>query len=146
MTRDEAGQVGGVEAVAFGTLIFIFGLLVIVNAWGAVDAKLAASAAAREGARTLVEADDPAAADHLVQGAVDETLTAHGRNPARADVPQVEGEIRRCGRITVSVTYRLPLIAIPLLGGSGRGLTVVGRHSEIVDPYRSGLQGEANCG
>jgi hypothetical protein len=44
-----------------------------------------------------------------------------------------------------TVRYRVPLVHIPLLGGFGDGLTVAARHSELVDPYRNGLPGEASC-
>ncbi len=40
----------------------------------------------------------------------------------------------------------VPLVAIPLLGQAGNGITVTARHSEVVDPYRSGLPGTATCG
>ena len=64
MIRDEAGQAGGLEGIAFGLLIFVLGTLLIANAWAVVDTKLAVTAAAREAARAFVEADD-APALHL---------------------------------------------------------------------------------
>jgi hypothetical protein len=142
--RDEAGQVGGIEAAVFGVLVFVLGTLVIANGWGVVDAKLAASAAAREGARAVVEASHPS--PEVAVPAVDATIAAHGRDPARVVDVAVEGAVRRCGRMTVAVSYRVPIVAVPLIGATGRGFTVTGRHSELVDPYRSGLPGEADCG
>lgn len=145
MTRSEAGQVGGVEGAVFGVLIFVMGTLLIANAWGVIDAKLAASAAAREAARTLVESADPAGAGEEVTEVAVRTMTAHGRSADRVDGVTVTGQLVRCGRITVSVRYRVPLIALPLIGRAGSGFTVTGRHSELIDPYRSGLPGEARC-
>lgn len=145
MTRSEAGQIGGVEGAVFGVLIFVMGTLLIANAWGVVDAKLAASAAAREAARTLVESADPAGAGDEVTEVAVRTMTAHGRSADRVDGVTVTGQLVRCGRITVSVRYRVPLIALPLIGRAGSGFTVTGRHSELIDPYRSGLPGEARC-
>ena len=54
----DAGQVGGIEVLPFGVLIFVVGTLLITNAWGVVDAEVAADAAAHQAVRTYVEAPD----------------------------------------------------------------------------------------
>jgi hypothetical protein len=56
--RDEGGAVGGLEVLPFGLLIFVVGILLVVNAWAVVDAKLAAEAAAREAARAPLVVSD----------------------------------------------------------------------------------------
>ena len=148
MTRvrvDERGQIGGIEAVTFGVLIFVVGTLVIANAWGVVDAKLAAGAAAREGARAYVEAPSAVQADTDALAAARAAIEGHGRSIDRMEDPIIDGAFARCERIRVSVSYRVPLISIPLLGRTGSGFTVTARHSEIVDPYRSGLPGASTC-
>src|SRR5690242_7867104 len=101
--RDETGQVGGVEALAFGVLIFVLGVLVIANAWGVIDAKLAAAGAAREAARAFVEAPDADRAQNQAVTAALEAVAAQGRNPARAHV-DVAGQWVRCARVVVTVT------------------------------------------
>jgi hypothetical protein len=59
----------------------------------------------------------------------------------------VQGAIARCSRITVDVRYQVPSIRVPWVGAFGSGaLEVHGSHTEIVDPFRSGLSGEADCG
>ena len=63
--RGDAGQVGGFEALPFGVLIFVLGALLVTNAWAVIDAKLAATAAAREAARVYVESADAASAESL---------------------------------------------------------------------------------
>ena len=62
--RDERGQAGGVEALPFGLLIFVVGALLVASAWVVVDAKLAVVSAAREAARTYVEAEDQGGGPH----------------------------------------------------------------------------------
>lgn len=146
MKRGESGQIGGVEAAVFGVLIFVMGTLIVANAWGVVDAKLATSGAAREVARAIVESGDPGRAAASADEVAARTLEAHGRDRRRMDAVVVEGGLLRCQRITVEVRYRVPFLALPLLGSHGSAFTVVGRHSEIVDPFRSGLPGEARCG
>ena len=58
--RGDAGQVGGIEALPFGLLVFVVGALLIANAWAVVDAKFATDAAARQAVRTFVEGDEEA--------------------------------------------------------------------------------------
>ena len=146
--RGEEGQVGGIEGVIFGVLVFVLGTLLVANAWGVIDAKLAASSAAREAARTYAEApsgdnDDAWAA---ARQAARDAIEGHGRDWARTSVdPPAGGGLERCRRFTVEVRYDVPLVAVPLLGQHGRGIEVKAQHSEIIDPYRSGLPGTASC-
>ena len=142
---DERGQVGGIEGLVFGVLIFVFGTLVVANAWGVIDAKLATTAAAREAVRTYVEASSADVAEREALDASDAAIVAHGRRTGRSHATLVEGGFHRCDRVTIQVSYDVPLIAIPLLGQAGNGITVTSRHSEVVDPYRSGLPGTAAC-
>ena len=58
----ERGAIGGIEVLPIGFLLFVVGLLLVVNVWSVIDAKLAAGAAAREAARTAVESSDAAEA------------------------------------------------------------------------------------
>ena len=143
--REEQGQAGGIEALVFGVLVFVFGTLVVANAWAVIDAKLAASSAAREAARSYVEApsaDDAAAA---ARRAAEEAIRGHGRQVERMDLRRTGGSFARCARVTHEVRYRVPLVAVPLLGQRSNGFTVAARHSEVVDPYRSGPGGHAAC-
>ncbi|HZQ28689.1 MAG TPA: hypothetical protein VFA94_13415 [Acidimicrobiales bacterium] len=144
MTGDDCGQVGGIEGLVFGVLIFVLGTLVVVNAWNVVDAKLAVTAAAREAARAYVEAPDEASANGAAQRAAAEALQGHGRRPERMEVTRLRGTFARCSRVVLEVRYPVPLAAVPLIGAQG-GLTVTARHAEVVDPYRNGLAGAADC-
>jgi hypothetical protein len=143
--RGDAGQVGGIEALPFGVLIFVLGTLLIANAWAVVDAKFATDAAAREAARTFVEGEDPATAIDLAVEAGRAAIAAHGRDPDRARVEPVgQVVLVRCERATFEAAYEVPALSIPLIGGYGRApFSVRSAHSELVDPFRSGLAGEA---
>lgn len=146
--RGDDGQIGGMEGPVFGVLIFVFGTLVIANAWGVIDAKLAAASAAREATRTFVEsrAGDTAAALDEAAAAASATITGYGRDPARMSLVAESAVLQRCARATFRVDYAVPLITIPVLGRYGRGFTASARHSEIVDPFRSGLGDTSACG
>lgn len=137
----------GVEALAFGVLIFVVGSLLVVNAWGVVDAKIASSAAAREAGRVLVESPAGTATQALAEQVARSTLRGHGKDAARLDGVDIAGSIARCERLRVTVRYTVPTITLPWIGGLGSGaLDVASSHTEIVDPFRSGLPGEARCG
>lgn len=143
---DDAGQVGGIEMLPFGLLVFIVGGLLVANAWAVVDAKHTTSAAAHAAARSAVEVDDPATADHAAHATARAAVAGLGRDPDRVTTTvHLDGGWRRCARLTVENRYTVPALTLPWVGGLGRGITVDSVHSELVDPYRSGLPGEAQC-
>lgn len=144
--RDETGQ-GGIEGLAFGFAIFVLGTLVVANAWAVIDAKTAAVGAAREATRAFVEApmgspDEPMA--HALRAA-HEAMAGMGRNPERVEVVPEVVEPRRCGRVTLRVEYPVPLLTVPVVGRFGRGFVATGRHTELVEPFRSGLADRGTC-
>ena len=143
--RGDRGQVGGIEALPFGLLVFVLGTLLIANAWAVVDAKFATDAAARQAARTFVEGDDPATALERAEGAARDAMAGHGRDPDRAEVrPIGSPALVRCARATFEVSYTVPALSLPLIGGYGRSPFLVrSSHTELVDPFRNGLPGEA---
>lgn len=51
----------------------------------------------------------------------------------------------RCARVVVEAAVTVPGIVVPWVGGFGDGIVVRARHSELVDPYRDGLDGDG-CG
>jgi hypothetical protein len=59
---------------------------------------------------------------------------------------------RRCARATFEVTYEVAVVNVPWVGAFGSGLVATSaRHSEVVDPYRSGVplgagEDEVRCG
>jgi hypothetical protein len=126
-------------------LLFVFGTLLVVNAWAVVDAKLSASAAAREATRAFVEGRVPEEAALAAEAAGVAAFAGYGRSVDRAELRLIEGELARCSRVVFEAAYRLPALHIPVLGGLGEGFRVSSRHAELVDPHRSGLDGEG-CG
>jgi hypothetical protein len=146
--RDDRGQVAGIEVLPFGLLTFVVGTLLVANAWGVVDAKLAVTSAAREAVRAYVEAPDAETAAALAHDAATEAVAGHGRNPASMTIEIRHDDDRpfaRCTRVTVTVHHPVPAIRLPFIGGYGHAFDVVASQSEVVDPYRSGLPGEATC-
>lgn len=146
--RDDRGQFAGIEALPFGVLIFVVGSLLVVNAWAVLDAKTAVTAAARDAARTYVEAPpDHATAEALAVARARAVMAGHGRDPDRVvvDVVNPAGAYLRCTRVTATASYRLPAVRLPLIGGYGRGFEVRSAHSEVIDPWRDDVPG-TGCG
>ena len=141
---DERGIVGGVEAIAFSVLVFVAGTLLVAGAWGVVDAKGAASTAAREAARAYVEQVDGGNPVAAARTAAADAIGATGRDPTRLQL-QLTGGGGRCRRVVAEVAYPVRLGAIPFLRAQAMTMTARARHAELVDPYRSGLDGEAVC-
>lgn len=148
----EDGAAAGAEALVFGVLIFVMGTLIVVNAWGVVDAKLAVSSAAREAARIAVETtvggSDPSAAARI---AAEATLAGHGRDPGRItrfELQQADpsdGVLTRCERVFVDISIDVETVRVPWVGAFGGTVEVNGSHTEVVDPYRSGVAGTVDC-
>ena len=145
----QAGQVGGIEVLPFALLVFVVGSLLLVNAWAVIDAKMAASAAARETARTFSEIPAGMSVDEgwsRANRAGAAAFSAYGIPANRTELRPASGvSPLRCSRIVVEATVTVPGIVLPWVGGFGDGFVVHARHSELVDPYRSGLEGEG-CG
>jgi CBS domain containing-hemolysin-like protein len=158
---NDGGQVAGIEALPFGLLIFVVGSLLVLNLWQVIDAKLAVDGAARESVRTFVEADVASAGTDAVDAAEQAarragaaSLDARGLDASQADVTllPLEGAggqtgFSRCARATFEVHYQVPMLTLPWIGGLGDGIDVTSRHSELIDPLRSGVPGAADaCG
>lgn len=153
---DEAGM-GGIEAVPFGILVLVVGALLVSMAWGVVDAKVTMAAAAREAARSYVEA--------AVTRAADRALAEQAGRDAGTAVVEGAGRVAasptftlrfalgddglgysRCNSVTATATFRQPAFTLPWLGATGPAVfSVAARHTERIDPLRSGVPGEATC-
>ena len=151
--HEERGAVGGIEVLPFALLVFVAGTLLLANAWAVVQGKVAASAAAREAARAYVESPGPAgAALDEAAAAARSAIEGHGRDASRMHLQPVGPlSFSRCSRATFEVRYSVATVNVPWIGAFGRGLvTTTARHSEVVDPYRSGVplaegSAEARC-
>lgn len=137
----EAGQAGA-EILVFGFVLLVGVILLVANTWAVIDAKLSVSAASREATRALVESDS-GSPDAAVQAATD-VMTGLGRSTS-GDVSVDLDSFERCARVRVRVISTVPAIALPRIGGLRHAFVVRSTHSEIVDPFRSGLEGDAIC-
>jgi Flp pilus assembly protein TadG len=146
--RGDRGQVGGIEVIPFGILTFVIGMLVIVNVWGVVDSELATSSAAREAVRAFVESPDEVSAVQRAQAATQAAFAGQGRSSSNSTVSIAYIGDRgwsRCSRVTITVRHPVHAVRLPIIGGFGHGFDAVASQSEVIDPFRSGLHGDAQC-
>lgn len=136
--RSERGGIAGVEMLPIGFLVFVIGSLMIVNAWTVVDSWMAVSTAAREGARVYVESD-PTEAWPAASARIIEVMDDYGRGDrAMVPVPPALDSYERCAVVTITASYDLAFINLPFIGSWGSLDAIEARHSERIDPYRSG--------
>ncbi len=155
--RDEEGFVAGGEALALGVVVFVVGALLVLNAWRLVDGKLAVETAAREAARGVVEAPvevllDPAAAHGVAEARARATMLSHRGSDDDPDATWrfvtagLTGATARCAPVTASVTVQVDTVRVPLVPVGLGTVTLVGTHTERIEPYRSGVPlGGAAC-
>lgn len=136
--HDDRGFVAGSDMLIFGVLAFVVGSMLIINVWTVIDASLAVSAAAREGARTYVEAD-PATAWPEAQDSMQRVMADYGRaDRALITSAPTIGAYERCAVVTITAEYDVALISLPIFGDFGSLTRVDASHSERIDAYRSG--------
>jgi hypothetical protein len=150
MNQREDGFVAGLEALAFGVLVFVFGTLILVNGWSVVDAKFVTNGAAREAVRAVVETPgDGTRTDlqlrRIALRAAQDAGAAHGYAPGAISITPrtVTGSLsqRRCASVRIEATVEVRATTLP--GFVGPRLTTVSSvHEEVIDPFRSGLAEE----
>ena len=130
--------------VVLGGIVLLLGLaLALANVWIVLDAKTAVSTTARVGAQSFIEQDSLSEATAALHA--EASLALDRRFPMRwVATPSLAGFVR-CAPVDVTVTVRIPLLAIPFLGSVGGTKEVSSTHHTRVDPYRSRVPGEANC-
>lgn len=142
--RGDAGQVAGIEAVPFGLLVLVVGILLVAHTWAVVDAKFVAASAAREATRAYVESADAVAAIGAARRGAEEAVRRAGRPSVALDLGRATAGFGRCARTRFDVRLPVPTVGLPWR--SDRPSVVVrAGHQEVVDPYRDGLAGSADC-
>lgn len=137
---------GGLEALPFSVLVFVGGSLLLLNAWGVIDARFAVASAVREATRTYAEAADPVSGDAAARHTAREAMESYGRDPDRLHLSTPQGRFVRCARVSYTATYPVPAVRVPFVGGFGGDVVVSVTHTERIDDLRSRLPGEARCG
>jgi Flp pilus assembly protein TadG len=150
---DDRGFAGGTEALPFGMLVFVVGILLVLNLWSVIATKMAVNAAARQAAHAVAEYA-PAPGENIATGVNAEaatvarsTVETYTGKPAPEVTAATEGTITwaRCAEFTVVVDYSAPLVRLPLVGQFGTSWPISARASSIVDPYRADVGAGGRC-
>lgn len=135
--RDVGGFVATELTAGLGLLVLPVAILVVtLPVWSEVQA--AGRAAAQQAARAAVLAPDDARARRDAAAAAASVLANHGRDlagPVRLDGSVGPGAAPQA-LVTATVTVRLPLVGLPMLGELASVDWDVS-HSQPVDVYRS---------
>jgi hypothetical protein len=142
--QEEAGEIGGLDALVFGTAAFVVALLAWASAWRVLDAAQAASSAANAGLAQALQADGTRQARRVATATATEVLRTYGYAGAHPTVT-LHGHLARCARIEVSVRAAVPLVRLPLISAPAT-IEVQGRAGGLVDPFAPGLEGTDRCG
>lgn len=138
MNRDAHGR-ALIEVIVIGSLL-LAPLIWLVTALAALHAgALATTAAAREAGFDAARAVDTRNASAAVDRAVHRALVDHGLEPGRARVRwSAAPRLPRGGRVEVTVSYPVRVLAAPFLGSVGRPVVwITARHAARIDPFRS---------
>jgi hypothetical protein len=141
-STDRGGDGGFAELVPLLMLTLVVGLALILHSVSVIHARWALSGASRDATRAYVESETAAAADRRAARAASD---AYGEfeSVAPLRLERIAGGYRRCQPVTFEAATRLP--AFLLFGRAQAETRVRVRHTEIVDPYRSGPAGVAQC-
>lgn len=145
-SHDETGVVG-FEVLPFLVIVFVIGTLLFAQFWAVLDAKLTTASAAREATRTFVEQpgrSGPNAASSAAVNAGRRVLNGNALTANGTVRPLGNPSLRRCHRISYEARATVPNMALARSAGRAQ-IEVISRHTEIVDPLRSGLTGRARC-
>lgn len=129
----ESGQAAGLESVPFGILVFIAGVILVVNLWAVVDTRAALDGAARDYLRAYTSA--PSAAIGRQRGAEAATAAIGGRRReflVRIEAPNEP--FGPCRPATVTIELEVPAIRAPFLGSMGHRI-VRATQTELVQAY-----------
>lgn len=142
--RGDGGQVAGIEAVPFGLLVLTVGILVVAHTWAVVDAKFVTTAAAREATRAYVEAPSSDLAVVRATEAALDVVERSGRDPRTLRLTGGASRFGRCAPTRHEAVLEVVAVAVPWRDDRP-SVSVRADHTEVVDPYRSGLPGLASC-
>jgi Flp pilus assembly protein TadG len=128
----ERGIVGLDWLIVLPLVIGVVLVMVALPKWP--ERQSGARAAAAEAARSAVLAERPDQVDAIARSVATEVLSNYNV-PADAYSVQVDGELERGTRITVTVAMKLPVIKVPF-GPDLAARTFVASATEDVESYR----------
>lgn len=134
MRRSERGQAAGIESVPFGILVFVAGLILVVNVWAVIDTRAAVDTAARDYLRAYTASDDLPSATARGRAAANASVSARSGAADRLVIHDPREPFGPCRPATVELEFEVPAIRAPFIGSIGM-TTVSTTQTELVQPY-----------
>lgn len=142
---DQSGFVSGSEGLLFGAGVLLITTLIFANVWSVFNARFVGGETARAMGRAYAEANDPmtALAGAYQRGA--EVLQTHGQSGEDTKLAIDAQGYERCQPFTIAVSVPVRYSILPGIATHRTAFRVQSTYSDVIDPYRSGLEGEAHC-
>lgn len=134
MRMSESGQAAGIESVPFGILVFVGGLILVVNVWAVVDTRAAIDTAARDYLRAYTASGDSVSAADRGRAAAVDSMSARSGAAERLVIHDPTDPFGPCRPATVELEVEVPAIRAPFIGSIGT-TTVSTTQTELVQPY-----------
>lgn len=135
--RSESGQAAGVESVPFGILVFVGGMLLVVNVWAVVDTRAALDSAARDYLRAYTSSPDSASARQRGGAAAHRSLD--GRSSSEhLRIVDPAGPFGPCRPATVTLELEVRSLHAPFIGSIGTSV-VSTTQTELVQPFADAI-------
>ena len=133
--NDDRGISGALDMTLAVGLIMLPLVMLVASIPRRVETKSMAEVAAQEAARTLVLSNQQGIGETAAEAAARQIVANHGVDPSTVSV-SFTGILDWGQEITATVTVRMPVLSIPLIGEfSVADYSAV--HTERVDDYRS---------
>jgi len=130
----EAGQAAGLETIPFGIIVFVGGLLLMVNLWAVVDTRAALDSAARDYLRAYTSSADSATGRRRGTAAVEASMTGRNGTAGSVRITNPAAPFGPCRPATVVLRLEVPAFRAPFIGSIGN--TVVSTtQTELVQPF-----------
>lgn len=131
---DERGQAAGIETVPLGVLVFVAGVLMVVNVWAVLDHRAAVDDAASAYLRAYTAAPSRDEAHRRGLDAARRSLGDRVGAARELEVDAPPEAFGPCRVATVRVRLRVPVARVPFLGDLGR-TTVEASGVDLVQPF-----------
>ena len=130
----ESGQAAGIESIPFGILVFVGGVLLVINLWSVVDTRASLDSAARDYLRAYTAAPDRATARIVGRAAARASLSSRSGRPSAVRIGAPTERFGPCRPATVRLELTIDAIHAPFIGTLGTAI-VSTTQTELVEPY-----------
>lgn len=143
-TMTERGAVAGLDALLFGTLILLAGVVLIINLWSVVETRTALDAAAREYLRSYTASEEGPTAAARAELAARAVLEGRGTPLHHLEIGAPDtARFGPCEPSTVHLSAIVPAVRVPFLDDLGATVVSI-TATELVPAHRELTAGRSH--